>query len=129
MTGKVDSVSHSSGSSTVKLQGSDVTVSGSLVLDATGHSRRLVQFDKKFDPGYQGAYGIIAGGLGCKKVDQDILNIWECMALSQGSRWEGAWSKPWSCLVMGYQCGPLQFFLSMLSCCSWTGMMTTSLTC
>jgi hypothetical protein len=61
MTGKVDSVSHSSGSSTVKLQGSDVTISGSLVLDATGHSRRLVQFDKKFDPGYQGAYGIIAG--------------------------------------------------------------------
>jgi hypothetical protein len=67
MTGKVDSVNHSNGSSTVKLQGSDVTVSGSLVLDATGHSRRLVQFDKKFDPGYQGAYGIIAGGWGCRK--------------------------------------------------------------
>jgi lycopene beta-cyclase len=61
MTGKVDSVSHGDGQSTVKLQDSDVTVSGTLVLDATGHSRRLVQFEKKFDPGYQGAYGIIAG--------------------------------------------------------------------
>lgn len=61
-TGKVDSVHHADGSSTVQLQDSDVKVSGSLVLDATGHSRRLVKFDKKFDPGYQGAYGIIAGG-------------------------------------------------------------------
>jgi lycopene beta-cyclase len=63
MTGKVDSVSHGEGQSTVKLQDSDATVSGTLVLDATGHSRRLVQFDKKFDPGYQGAYGIIAGAI------------------------------------------------------------------
>jgi flavin-dependent dehydrogenase len=35
-------------------------LTGSLVLDATGHSRRLVEFDRKFDPGYQGAYGIVA---------------------------------------------------------------------
>eukprot|EP00878_Enallax_costatus_P018860 GHUV01019880.1.p1 GENE.GHUV01019880.1~~GHUV01019880.1.p1 ORF type:complete len:433 (+),score=152.84 GHUV01019880.1:416-1714(+) len=60
ITGKVDCVQHADGRSTVKLQDSDVQVSGSLVLDATGHSRRLVQYDKKFDPGYQGAYGIIA---------------------------------------------------------------------
>eukprot|EP00955_Chlamydomonas_euryale_P102007 365387-Chlamydomonas_euryale.AAC.14 len=33
----------------------------SLVLDATGHKRKLVEFDKEFNPGYQGAYGIIAG--------------------------------------------------------------------
>jgi hypothetical protein len=31
-----------------------------MVLDATGHARKLVKFDKKFDPGFQGAYGIIA---------------------------------------------------------------------
>jgi flavin-dependent dehydrogenase len=37
-----------------------VSVRGSLVLDATGHSRRLVEFDRAFDPGYQGAYGIVA---------------------------------------------------------------------
>ncbi|WIA14534.1 hypothetical protein OEZ85_003051 [Tetradesmus obliquus] len=60
MPGKVDSVSHGSGVSTVKLQDSEASISGAMVLDATGHSRRLVQFDKKFDPGYQGAYGIIA---------------------------------------------------------------------
>uniref|UniRef100_A0A7S0N756 lycopene beta-cyclase n=1 Tax=Pyramimonas obovata TaxID=1411642 RepID=A0A7S0N756_9CHLO len=30
------------------------------VLDATGHSRRLVEFDNTFTPGYQAAYGILA---------------------------------------------------------------------
>jgi lycopene beta-cyclase len=64
VTGKVDAVSHSKSSSTVTLQDSDMQLTGTLVLDATGHSRRLVQFDKEFDPGYQGAYGIIAGGEG-----------------------------------------------------------------
>ncbi|GBF96585.1 lycopene beta cyclase, partial [Raphidocelis subcapitata] len=56
---KVDSVSHAAGRSTVTTAGGGA-VAGSLVLDATGHSRRLVKFDRKFDPGYQGAYGIIA---------------------------------------------------------------------
>mmetsp|Transcript_12609 Transcript_12609/g.27244 ORF Transcript_12609/g.27244 Transcript_12609/m.27244 type:complete len:555 (+) Transcript_12609:195-1859(+) len=59
LDGKVDSVSHGSGSSTVKLTDGR-TIGGSLVLDATGHVRKLVEFEKKFDPGYQGAYGIIA---------------------------------------------------------------------
>jgi len=59
-------VQHGDGSSTVTVEGPEsVQISGSLVLDATGHSRRLVEFDKKFDPGYQGAYGIIAGGWPC----------------------------------------------------------------
>ena len=31
-----------------------------IVLDATGHSRKLVQWDQPFEPGYQGAYGIAA---------------------------------------------------------------------
>lgn len=31
-----------------------------LVLDATGHSRKLIHYDKDFNPGYQGAYGYIA---------------------------------------------------------------------
>lgn len=59
---------HADGSSTLSIEaeGADgqqqaVQMSGSLVLDATGHSRRLVEFDKNFDPGYQGAYGIVAG--------------------------------------------------------------------
>ena len=30
-----------------------VRVPAAMVLDATGHSRKLVQFDAPFDPGYQ----------------------------------------------------------------------------
>jgi hypothetical protein len=58
--GKAERVSHGGGMSTLYLSDGR-SISGSLVLDATGHSRRLVKYDQKFDPGYQGAYGIIAG--------------------------------------------------------------------
>ena len=61
LTGKVDAAQHREGRSTVSTQ-EGVSLQGSLVLDATGHRRQLVKFDQKFDPGYQGAYGIIAGG-------------------------------------------------------------------
>ncbi|KAL3569011.1 hypothetical protein D5086_028901 [Populus alba] len=37
-----------------------VTIQASVVLDATGFSRCLVQYDKPYDPGYQVAYGILA---------------------------------------------------------------------
>ncbi|KAL9680300.1 hypothetical protein QQ045_018178 [Rhodiola kirilowii] len=37
-----------------------VTVQASVVLDATGFSRCLVQYDKPYNPGYQVAYGIVA---------------------------------------------------------------------
>jgi lycopene beta-cyclase len=74
ITGKVDRVQHADGQSTVFIQGQEgQQISGSLVLDATGHSRRLVEFDKKFDPGYQGAYGIIAGA-GCFSCSW----VWGC---------------------------------------------------
>jgi lycopene beta-cyclase len=36
------------------------TVVASLVVDATGHARRLVQHDRAYNPGYQGAYGFTA---------------------------------------------------------------------
>ncbi|MQL83686.1 hypothetical protein Taro_016189 [Colocasia esculenta] len=36
------------------------TLQASLVLDATGFSRSLVQYDKPYNPGYQVAYGILA---------------------------------------------------------------------
>lgn len=36
--------------------GFDIT--GTFAVDATGHSRKLVHYDGKYDPGYQGAYGI-----------------------------------------------------------------------
>lgn len=59
VTGKAAGVTHAAGRSTLALEGGK-QIAGSLVLDATGHSRRLVEFDQKFDPGYQGAYGVIA---------------------------------------------------------------------
>ncbi|KAI4348628.1 hypothetical protein L6164_009332 [Bauhinia variegata] len=37
-----------------------VTVQAAVVLDATGFSRCLVQYDKPYNPGYQVAYGILA---------------------------------------------------------------------
>ena len=52
VTDKVDHVDHAGGRSTVSTA-SGKAVRGSMVLDATGHSRRLVKFDQKFDPGYQ----------------------------------------------------------------------------
>ncbi|EFJ41647.1 hypothetical protein VOLCADRAFT_107605 [Volvox carteri f. nagariensis] len=57
--GKVSGCCHGEGSSEVQLADGR-KIRGSLVLDATGHSRRLVEYDKKFDPGFQGAYGIVA---------------------------------------------------------------------
>jgi lycopene beta-cyclase len=35
------------------------SIRAALVLDATGHARRLVSYDAPFDPGFQGAYGAI----------------------------------------------------------------------
>ncbi|GAB4843916.1 Lycopene beta cyclase, chloroplastic [Ancistrocladus abbreviatus] len=37
-----------------------VTIQASVVLDATGFSRCLVQYDQPYNPGYQVAYGILA---------------------------------------------------------------------
>lgn len=59
LDGRVDRVTHGDGSSTLYIE-EGKSIQGSLVLDATGHTRKLVEFDKEFNPGYQGAYGIIA---------------------------------------------------------------------
>lgn len=37
-----------------------VTIQAAVVLDATGFSRSLIQYDKPYNPGYQVAYGILA---------------------------------------------------------------------
>lgn len=55
---RVDSVTHGDGMSRVRC-GDGTEIAGTLVLDATGHARKLVEYDKKFDPGYQGAYGVL----------------------------------------------------------------------
>ncbi|KAL6745345.1 lycopene beta cyclase [Haematococcus lacustris] len=59
LEGKVEGVNHGEGRSAVSLADGR-SIRGSLVLDATGHVRKLIKFDQKFDPGYQGAYGIVA---------------------------------------------------------------------
>lgn len=57
LTVKVEGVDHGEGHSVVRCEG-EIRLVGSLAVDATGHSRRLVEYDRPFDPGYQGAYGI-----------------------------------------------------------------------
>lgn len=48
----MEGVSHGGGRSEVVC--SDGTrISGCMVLDATGHARKLVEYDKPFNPGYQ----------------------------------------------------------------------------
>lgn len=41
----------------------DLVISASFVIDATGHARKLTKMDGDHDPGYQAAYGIMAGAL------------------------------------------------------------------
>ena len=54
----VESCDHSNSNySTVKLDDGRM-VFAKMVLDATGHSRKLVDFDREFTPGYQAAFGI-----------------------------------------------------------------------
>lgn len=46
------SVEHEGGSSTLHSNGG-TKIRSNMVLDATGHARKLVEFDKPFNPGYQ----------------------------------------------------------------------------
>lgn len=39
----------------------DLVISASFVIDATGHARKLTKMDGEHNPGYQAAYGIMAG--------------------------------------------------------------------
>mmetsp|Transcript_5967 Transcript_5967/g.21840 ORF Transcript_5967/g.21840 Transcript_5967/m.21840 type:complete len:548 (+) Transcript_5967:236-1879(+) len=55
----VEGIEHGEKSSTVTCAGGRKVFS-KCVLDATGHSRRLVEFERDFTPGYQAAYGIMA---------------------------------------------------------------------
>ena len=59
--GVVNGAEHAEGISSVQCE-DGTAVRSSIVLDATGHTRKLIHFSKgkKFDPGFQGAYGITA---------------------------------------------------------------------
>ena len=50
--GLAESVNHEDGISSMHCR-DGTQLSGRMVLDATGHARKLVEFDEKFDPGYQ----------------------------------------------------------------------------
>jgi len=55
---KVNGVEHRQGASYLNIEGQE-TLPTSFVVDATGHFRKLVEFDADFNPGYQGAYGVL----------------------------------------------------------------------
>lgn len=55
---KAVSVQHADGSSTLTCSDGS-QLHSAFVLDCTGHARKLVTFDEKFDPGYQAAYGMM----------------------------------------------------------------------
>jgi hypothetical protein len=49
---QVEGVTHRDGGSTMRC-GSGTELRSAAALDATGHALKLVEFDQKFDPGYQ----------------------------------------------------------------------------
>ena len=55
----VDSCDHSDPNHSVVTLSDGRKVYAKMVLDATGHSRKLVDFDRDFTPGYQAAFGIV----------------------------------------------------------------------
>eukprot|EP00271_Cylindrocystis_brebissonii_P008754 TRINITY_DN23241_c0_g1_i1.p1 TRINITY_DN23241_c0_g1~~TRINITY_DN23241_c0_g1_i1.p1 ORF type:complete len:646 (-),score=84.05 TRINITY_DN23241_c0_g1_i1:738-2675(-) len=57
---KVASVSHNATGSEVRCTDGGPSISATVVLDATGFSRRLVEYSEPYDPGYQAAWGILA---------------------------------------------------------------------
>ncbi|XP_062223847.1 lycopene beta cyclase, chloroplastic-like [Phragmites australis] len=63
-----------------------VTVQATVVLDATGFSRCLVQYDKPYNPGYQVAYGILAEVDGHPfDIDKMLFMDWRDSHLPEGS--------------------------------------------
>ena len=60
--GSVESATHSGGQSEIRCSNGTNLV-GSLVVDATGHSRKLVEYDKAFNPGKQGFCSLPCHGM------------------------------------------------------------------
>eukprot|EP01018_Ginkgo_biloba_P041262 Gb_00055 [translate_table: standard] len=79
---KVVKVIHE-GSKSYLLCNDGITLEASVVLDATGFSRCLVQYDKPYNPGYQVAYGILAEVDGHPfDVDKMVFMDWRDSHLS-----------------------------------------------
>lgn len=62
--GRASTCYHGTRSSTLECQ-DGVQVTAQVVVDATGHARLLTEMNGKHDPGYQAAYGIMAGTTPC----------------------------------------------------------------
>ena len=83
---KVEGVAHGDGASELCCA-DGVRVPAAMVLDATGHSRKLVQFDAPFDPGYQVGFRAAA----CL-VPQQALTHMKPPSNSNSRAWQGACS-------------------------------------
>ncbi|GMH28333.1 hypothetical protein Nepgr_030176 [Nepenthes gracilis] len=71
-----------------------VTVQASVVLDATGFSRCLVQYNKPYNPGYQVAYGILAEVEGHPfELDKMVFMDWRDSHLDGNKEVKGRNSK------------------------------------
>nr|AAX19899.1 lycopene cyclase [Salicornia europaea] len=71
-----------------------VTIQASVVLDATGFARCLVQYDKPYNPGYQVAYGILAEVEGHPfDVDKMLFMDWRDSHLVDNKELRGRNSK------------------------------------
>ena len=80
---QVQDVSHGGGRSTVACD-AGVTVTGSLVVDATGHSRKLVEYDQPFDPGEGPGGGLVGLGLEGGRELQGLDSAVQCGAVRCG---------------------------------------------
>ena len=75
----VEGVAHEGNGSVVTLKGgadgkfAGTEVHAKMVLDATGHARKLVQFERDFTPGYQAAFGIMCETDGPHGLDLDTM--------------------------------------------------------
>ena len=87
----VEGVAHEGDGSVVTLKGgadgkfAGQEVHAKMVLDATGHARKLVQFEREFTPGYQAAFGIMCETDGPHGLDLDTMLFmdWRDEHLSQ----------------------------------------------
>ena len=95
---KADAVDHDSYSpnvSALKISGTAAenlpydAIYARSVLDATGHSRRLVEFDQEFTPGYQAAYGILAKVKSHPfPLDEMLFMDWSDTHLDNSPQWK-----------------------------------------
>ena len=110
---KVDGVQHKDGGSHVVC--SDGTrIRGCMVLDATGHARKLVEYDKPFDPGYQVSILTHPPGMGCNM--SSLLNTRYCSSPFVNSSMQGCRTACRAMLEMHHRPKTLLAVLGLQGC-------------